>query len=64
MIANIQNQDLEAVRRCYLFSGLEDQQFGEVVGHGGTVARWNWPKGRCCSIRVMPPTPSIGWPMG
>lgn len=37
MIANIQNQDLEAVRRCYLFSGLEDGQFSEVVGHGTTV---------------------------
>jgi CRP/FNR family transcriptional regulator, dissimilatory nitrate respiration regulator len=31
------NQDLQALRRCYLFSGLEDGQFDEILQHASTV---------------------------
>lgn len=37
MISNVTNQDLQGLRRCYLFSGLEDAQFGEVLEHASTV---------------------------
>ena len=37
MIANVNNRDLLGLRRCYLFSGLEDAQFNEVLGHASTV---------------------------
>ena len=37
MISNVTNQDLQGLRRCYLFSGLEDAQFNEVLEHASTV---------------------------
>lgn len=37
MIANVTNQDLQGLRRCYLFSGLEDARFNEVLEHASTV---------------------------
>jgi len=37
VIANLLNQDLLGLRRCYLFSGLEDEQFNEVLEHANTV---------------------------
>jgi hypothetical protein len=30
----MRNGDVEAVRRCYLSSGLADEQFAEVIEHG------------------------------
>lgn len=37
MIGNIQNQDVEALRRSYLFSGLANAQFNEILEHAGAV---------------------------
>ncbi|MCP5276908.1 MAG: Crp/Fnr family transcriptional regulator [Thiobacillus sp.] len=37
MISNVTNQDLAGLRRCYLFSGMEDDQFNEVLEHASTV---------------------------
>ena len=37
MIANVTNQDMQGLRRCYLFAGLEDDQFNEVLEHARTV---------------------------
>ena len=37
MNTNIQPADRDAVRRCYLFSGLEEQQFDDVISHSTSV---------------------------
>ncbi len=37
MIQNVTNQDMQGLRRCYLFAGLEEAQFHEVLGHASTV---------------------------
>lgn len=33
MTTNVSSQDLQGLRRCYLFAGLDDSQFGEVLDH-------------------------------
>jgi len=37
LIAQVTSHDLQGLRRCYLFSGLEDDQFTEVLEHSSTV---------------------------
>ncbi|HNQ05405.1 MAG TPA: Crp/Fnr family transcriptional regulator [Thiobacillaceae bacterium] len=34
---NVSAQDLQGLRRCFLFAGLEDEQFQEVLNHASTV---------------------------
>ncbi len=37
MIQSLQKSDFEALRRAYLFSGLQDDEYLEAIGHASTV---------------------------
>jgi CRP-like cAMP-binding protein len=37
VIQNVTHQDMQGLRRCYLFAGLEEAQFHEVLEHASTV---------------------------